>query len=314
MKLKTAQCPNCGGELQLPENKIEATCIYCDSRIIVSEAIKKKEKDIEPLIKLMQDAYEAGGDGKELLKYSNKVLEIDSNQSLAMFYKGMANCWMNKIQEGIVFINKSIKMNNSNEFKNNAYDIILEWSEGAFDHFYYHWNAQPGSNNHCDNKLNRLQYAGWWLEELDNVYNINTSNVIELVECAIKIFPEKSEGYKLIIEKLSTVSNLDWSQVISENENALKALGHESPSTKKGACFIATATMGSYDHPLVVDLRNFRDNWLLKRKWGMKFINWYYNNGKIAAKHIESSSFLRMAILYSFIKPIHMLIKLIFKF
>ena len=92
------------------------------------------------------------------------------------------------------------------------------------------------------------------------------------------------------------------------NEN-----GPNNPFLAKG-CFIATATMGSYDHPLVVDLRNFRDNWLLKRKWGMKFTNWYYINGKIAAKYIESSSFLRMAILYSFIKPIHMLVKLIFKF
>ncbi len=37
--------------------------------------------------------------------------------------------------------------------------------------------------------------------------------------------------------------------------------------------------MGDYNHPVVVDLRMFRDNWLLKRNWGVQFTNWYYTHG-----------------------------------
>jgi hypothetical protein len=311
MILKQAQCPNCGGELQLPSNKLEATCIYCDTKIIVSEAIKAKEKDIEPLLNLMQDAYEASGDGDELLKYCNKVLEINSNQAIAMFYKGMANCWMNKILEGIVFINKSIKIDSSDEFKLKAHNMILEWSAFAFEHFYFTWNAQPGSNNHCDNKLNRMQYAGWWLEQLDNEYNESTTYVIELVECAISILPDKIDGSKLIIEKLSKVSNMDWSEVINQHKNKLKSLGYEVPSNNKVGCFIATATMGAYDHPTVVDLRLFRDNWLLKRQWGISFTNWYYTHGPKAARVIEKSYVLRKVTFFIIIKPLQLLTKIV---
>jgi hypothetical protein len=53
---------------------------------------------------------------------------------------------------------------------------------------------------------------------------------------------------------------------------------------KSGSCFIATATMGSYDHPEVMELRNFRENWILEKKWGAGFVDWYYHYGSIAAK------------------------------
>ena len=62
---------------------------------------------------------------------------------------------------------------------------------------------------------------------------------------------------------------------------------------KKGNCFIATATMGSYGHPAVIELRHFRDNWILQKSWGEGFVAWYYHYGSIAAKSIEKS-FLRL--------------------
>lgn len=157
MELKPAKCPNCGGELQLPNSKVEATCVYCDSRIIVSEAINAMKNDLQPLLKIMEDAYEAAGDGKDLQSYANKVLEIDSNNALAMFYKGMAHCWMNKISEGIVFIKKAINPNSPIEFKERVYHEVVQWSAYAFDHFYNLWSYMPGSDLHCDNKWNRLR-------------------------------------------------------------------------------------------------------------------------------------------------------------
>ena len=77
---------------------------------------------------------------------------------------------------------------------------------------------------------------------------------------------------------------------------------------KKG-CFIATATMGNYDHPIVLDLRMFRDNWLLNRKWGIEFINWYYVHSPKAAKVIENDNFLKKISFYLLIKPLHFIVK-----
>jgi hypothetical protein len=79
----------------------------------------------------------------------------------------------------------------------------------------------------------------------------------------------------------------------------------------KGPCFIATATLGDYNHPIVQDLRIFRDNWILKRTWGLSFTNWYYNYGAKAAILIEKSSILKSIVFIVIIKPLHFITKMI---
>ncbi|HAQ71564.1 MAG TPA: hypothetical protein DCR48_11375 [Flavobacteriales bacterium] len=76
-----------------------------------------------------------------------------------------------------------------------------------------------------------------------------------------------------------------------------------------GGCFIATAAMGDYNHPVVMDLRLFRDNWLLKRDWGVKFTNWYYTHGPKAANIIEKSTLLRKLTFFAIVKPLQILTK-----
>jgi hypothetical protein len=80
------------------------------------------------------------------------------------------------------------------------------------------------------------------------------------------------------------------------------------PGSEKGSCFVATATLGDYDHPVVIDLRNFRDNWLVKRKWGIRFRDFYYSNGPKAAHFIAKSKILRKFSLFLVIKPLRFLI------
>jgi hypothetical protein len=78
---------------------------------------------------------------------------------------------------------------------------------------------------------------------------------------------------------------------------------------KKGNCFIATAAMGDYNHPVVIDLRQFRDNWLLKRNWGIRFTNWYYSYGPYAAKRIEKSNSLKVISYILIVKPLQLITK-----
>jgi hypothetical protein len=80
-------------------------------------------------------------------------------------------------------------------------------------------------------------------------------------------------------------------------------------SQSKTGCFIATATMGDYNHPVVMDLRHFRDNWLSKQSWGPSFVNWYYRNSPSAAKFIERNKYLRKVVFYILIKPLHLISK-----
>jgi hypothetical protein len=89
--------------------------------------------------------------------------------------------------------------------------------------------------------------------------------------------------------------------------SGLVPAGTENAPAPKSGCFIATAAMGDYDHPVVVDLRFFRDNWLLKRDWGVKFTKWYYQKGPIAANVIEKSTLLKKLTFVLIVKPLQVL-------
>jgi hypothetical protein len=53
---------------------------------------------------------------------------------------------------------------------------------------------------------------------------------------------------------------------------------YSSSSSKKSSegCYIATMVYGDYDHPKVMILRQYRDEYLLKSFWGRCFVRVYY--------------------------------------
>jgi|TARA_B100000965_G_scaffold365127_1_gene349389 hypothetical protein len=73
---------------------------------------------------------------------------------------------------------------------------------------------------------------------------------------------------------------------------------------KQEGCFVATAVFNDYDHPIVLELRGFRDNYLSKRFWGKSFIKTYYKYGPYPARLIKKSFLLRKFSYYLIIKPL----------
>ena len=82
-------------------------------------------------------------------------------------------------------------------------------------------------------------------------------------------------------------------------------------SGSSGECFIATAALGSYDHSQVIELRHFRDQWILTKNWGAGFVKWYYHYGAIAAKFIEKSFTLRKLSYLFIVKPLVILSRIV---
>jgi hypothetical protein len=77
----------------------------------------------------------------------------------------------------------------------------------------------------------------------------------------------------------------DWGEAAKIAKNIFleldKVLGKGSfvQGGDSGACFVATAVYGDYDHPQVKKLRHFRDTTLSKSIGGRLFIKFYYAMG-----------------------------------
>ena len=84
-----------------------------------------------------------------------------------------------------------------------------------------------------------------------------------------------------------------------------------SKKSGKGGCFIATATMGNYDHPVVLKLREFRDQYLNKRNWGKVFIKYYYLLSPYPSNIISKSNFLKKVSYLIIIQPLSFIVKII---
>lgn len=154
--------------------------------------------------------------------------------------------------------------------------------------------------------LNNKTYFSSKSEIAENIKTLNDYlNFSELL-----ISELKNTGLVLNIRSLPVTSKNITKNSLNELTSKLEKLKNTRLKEENSSrCFIATATMGTYDHPIVVDLRLFRDSWLLKREWGVSFTSWYYTHGPKAAKIIEGSFILKKLTFFTIIKPLHFFTK-----
>lgn len=101
------------------------------------------------------------------------------------------------------------------------------------------------------------------------------------------------------ISLMSKISSLDMTSecrsYLNNNRSTLNSINsHLNPSS--GGCYIATMAYGSYDHPQVMVLRQFRDNYLGHRKWGKRFIKYYYKNSPLWVEHLKNHKHINIII------------------
>lgn len=93
---------------------------------------------------------------------------------------------------------------------------------------------------------------------------------------------------------------------------AVIPVGTENEKPTAG-CFIATAAMGDYNHPTVIELRVFRDTWLERQPWGQQFIEFYYREGPKVANLISKSKVLRLVSFALIVQPLKFITRLVSK-
>ena len=128
-------------------------------------------------------------------------------------------------------------------------------------------------------------------------------------------FGNDAIGAAYLVSKIMvTVNGISKNSLLSYKTEDFSDSSSDEPAVeKKGNCFVATATMGNYNHPVVLDLRIFRDEWILKRSWGKDFVNWYYKYGRLLANQIQDRNIIRKICYLTVIKPIHLVSKILIK-
>jgi DNA-directed RNA polymerase subunit RPC12/RpoP len=100
MPLVAAKCPQCGGDLQLDNEKELGFCMYCGSKIVVQEAIRAIRIDYSFMIeKWMKtgDLAAEGGNLSEAYDYYTKIVEAQPDNWLSIFKKGKVAGWQSTL-------------------------------------------------------------------------------------------------------------------------------------------------------------------------------------------------------------------------
>jgi hypothetical protein len=87
----------------------------------------------------------------------------------------------------------------------------------------------------------------------------------------------------------STLQNM-YNQLSSLMDRASSSSsygGYSRPSNNSSGCYIATMVYGDYDHPLVMVLREFSDNFLKRFALGRSFIRFYYKYSPTWVEHLQ---------------------------
>ncbi|MGV9003248.1 CFI-box-CTERM domain-containing protein [Flavobacterium sp.] len=78
-----------------------------------------------------------------------------------------------------------------------------------------------------------------------------------------------------------------WKDVrAAQAKSTAKEVG-KTITTATGGCYIATMAYGDYDHPQVMELRKFRDEFLTKTLLGRFFIRFYYNYSPLLVEKLK---------------------------
>lgn len=342
MELLSLNCASCGASLENFEGKNEVKCDFCDNITKVIRPVKVKlDESLEStldvgrfnnLISIMDKSMIAGN-YREAYDYCNKALEIDPSNSSLWENKAICSFWVRteseiigtEAKEILTYLNAAKNANPDSETYEKTASSL---ASNLFFAVYYKYLKKG-----YDASTNGKEWDTWSDESIRQIISY-----LNLMDLCFDISP--SEIYlSTAIDELSNLGKVVWINVkkgqqynvdwlnsfsfdaVKTRAKYIQKLKKFDPSFEEpeilhdegGWCFIATAAMGSYNHPQVMELRQFRDEWILGKRWGESFVNWYYHYGAIASKYIENNFILKKLSFIIIVKPLVYLSRIVKK-
>ena len=287
--------------------------------------------DNNNLITLADISFEGKNYQDSYNKYS-KIIEEDINTTHAWIGKGLSAGYLcdsakSNLDEVMVSLNYALKLNPDNTEKKLVLNSIIPISEfyirsliGKARGIVDEKAKEPLSTFQLQATRSVQQTAERYKannEIFDSIfYAIEFTNIgnkyeagmeykkkqVELIDTFLKAI--NSEIHEERKRKLLNFRN----DVISEISN-IDSSYTPSEAPKSGGCFIASEIYGSYSHPKVLILREFRDSYLSKSKFGREFISIYYKHSPSIALKISDMKISKTILKRIFLEPIIWLVK-----
>ncbi len=255
---------------------------------------------------------EIGNNLAEAEIYYTRVLEIDPTISEAWIGKGKAAGWQSSMSnmrfgELLTAFEHAIGTTSIADKQQVVTSCVLEVNKlvstlygMARKHMLEYVALQNTWANYLGQihqMLSALETAQGWLPNdkntLENIVHLCKDN-IEGVTFRDQFDNNTPKGWHLSDQYEALLT-----QKLSAASEKLKALdpSYTTPQIEKkkpDSCFVVTATMGDPDHPTVLLMRRFRDQWLLSKPWGELVVDRYYRYGPAAARFISRSQIRRV--------------------
>lgn len=309
MPFKAAKCPNCAGDIQVPDERDTAKCMYCGSDIIVREAIRLAGgKNLQNILAMAKNAIE-GRNKEEGLQYINSYLEEDQSNAEAWDLKAQLLCLeyeytdvVNVLSQVATCMSKAVAVDKKYAPMLDRYKVLL--AESLWDYI----NQNIETYNEVKFKANTSGFYGVYYHDAPEVKEKIRDEIFAALQLYIGLLPEAY--HKDAIPKIKQLNAWLRSEGTTSAglDDFIQKYDSQYTAPPAKSCFIATATYGSPMAPDVIVLREFRDRYLERTILGRKSVDLYYHISPPIAKAISKSNVLkRMTKLL--LKPVIILLK-----
>lgn len=306
MGFQAAKCAQCGGALQVPDDRDIVKCMYCGVDVIVREAVHLQISQGNPkhYLTLGQVAADSGNHA-EAYKYFSMVLEVEPTNSDAWQKKGTSAGWQSNLSS-LRFTEMITCHQKALEFATNEGEAEVIKMMSAMEQLLIAKAVFELSTQHT------IQFIGAPNAKFEHVDRCK--EVIRLCEHSASLYGEDLNAARLIVEIASRFKSLGglssdersyFDSKRAKYQSQIEPVAHNTsqPTGDASGCFVITATMGDQNHPHVHTLRTFREQILAKTSLGKRFIQWYATNGPGVAKLIAASPFARVLSYFLIVIP-----------
>lgn len=265
-----------------------------------------------------QETKDPSEEGLKLLKYAKSIAVGSQTKDRVKENTEGIQEWAETapIKEDLAFITGKLKsFQNSSDSISNAKALVSSCKNrlqnirnilGSNDEFYLNISSAVVSNalgmviEVVNEAQSGLEYNKAKLIRLPDI----VSDAVSAIS-AMGSLDMNSQTRHRYSENKSTISGIN-----SQLENVrrqIRSASSSSSSSSSGGCYIATMAYGDYDHPQVMELRKFRDDFLSKTVVGRSFIKFYYRYSPSLVEKLKNKQSINLIIrkgLDQFIKAI----------